>query len=45
MYPLSDEGKKLWYVYTAIKNEEILRILLTCLDLESTELGEINQTE
>ena len=49
--PLTDEWiKKMWYIYTmeyylAIKKNEIMPFAATWMDLETTTLSEVSQTE
>ena len=49
--PSTDEWiKKMWHIYTmeyysAIKNNEIMPFVATCMDLEITILSEVSQTE
>ena len=49
---LSTQGwiKKMWYIYTmdyysAIKKNEIMSFVATCMDLETVILSEVSQTE
>ena len=50
-YPLTEEWtKKMWYMYAmeyypAIKNNEIMLFVTTCMDLEIIILSEVNHRE
>ena len=44
--PLTEEWiKKMWYLYTAIKRNEVVPFAATWIDLESIILSEVNRTE
>ena len=47
-YPSTDEWIKMWYIYTmeyysAIKNNEIMPLVVTWMDLESVILSTVSQ--
>ena len=44
--PLTEEWiKKMWYLYTAIKKNEVMPFAATWIDLDSVILSEVNRTE